>query len=656
MADRVNHTEALELIDADYDADSDNVRDGIEDQRYRAGDQWTGAERREREREGRPCLTINHLGKYVDDVAGELRAGQFGINVFPVDSREDKGIAAIYEGLIRQIEYQSHAQTAYAHGAECAVGCATGHWRIVTAPTRDSPFVQEIKIERILDPHSVIWDAQATKIDRSDARRCWVTEWIHETTWKTRFPNAQRTLSDVPLGNTMGGGEGNLYWRRDDFVRIAEYWYAETDERTFVMLDTGQTFDITDVAPEEIARLRVQGRIVAEATQEAFKIKRRTLDGVDWLGDEEDWAGQYIPIVPVLGHEIAYDGKIIRRSLIRDAKDPQKLLNYWRSASAEAVGKQPKTPWTGTEKMFEGYEGYYAAANRTNVPYLPYKVDPEAPTQRPERVDPPPLPTAMLQQSQIAVDDMDAVTGQFAASRGEIGPERSGRAIRALQMQGDVSSFVYSDNFAAAMWRTGQMLIDLIPRIYDTERQIRILQPDDTEQYIPINQRIMSADGEEILVNDLSNRRFDVRVKAGQSYTTARTEAQEQMALALQSNPALWGVIGDLVFQNSDFPGAEEIAKRLNRTIPDQIKNDQPQQQQPDPMAEMLNRLAIAGQQAQVQRLEAATAKDMAAAQKTAAEVPQTVAETEKTVAETEGQEIDNEGQMEALEAGALPT
>lgn len=598
--------EACELMDQDWRADSDNRDDALEDLRFIAGDQWDQTERNQRETEGRPCLTINQLPQFVNQVAGDIRQAAPGIEVFPVDSAEDVGVAEVYEGLIRQIEYRSGATNAYAHGVESAIRCGIGHWRVTTRYTTDSVFEQEIGVERILDPLSVVWDAGAVALDRSDAMHCWVTEWVHKSEWKRRFKDAKREGIDIPVDDTRGST--GLYWRRDDFVRIAEYWYLKEVTRNLVLTADGRTLDVTEFGEDALIRLQAAGQVVRARKVDSFKVCRRVMDGHDWLGDEEDWAGRYIPIVPCLGAEVAFDGKIVRHGLVRFAKDPQKLYNYYRSAAAEAIGKSPKAPWTVTADMIKGYEAYWNNANRSNLPYLPYNPDPNSPTLRPERQQPPQIPAAFWQEAGIARDDMKATTGIFDASLGEQGNETSGRAILARQREGDVGSFLYTDNFRCAMQRHGQILIDLIPRIYDTERQVRILDVTGEEMFVPINVEAIAPDGQRMLVNDLNDGRFDVRVKVGASYTTARIEAREQMMEALQSSPNLWPIIGDLVFKNSDYPGADEIAERLKRAIDPKLLGEDAEVQ-PDPMQAAAVELELAGKQAEVELKRAQAAK-----------------------------------------------
>lgn len=616
MAD-LTHREVLESFDHDWRTDADNRDDALEDLRFKAGDQWKAADRKAREDAGRPCLTVNRMRQFVLQIANDIRQMRPSVHVLPVDGESDPTIAGIYEGLIRQIEYRSKAHIAYGHGAEDAISCGIGHWRITSDYVDDSTFDQEIRIKQILDPLSVVWDAAAVAIDRSDARHCFVIDAISDDDFKLRFGKFKNFGSDMPSSHNEGND--GLRWREDDHVRIAEYFYLKAEKRTLIMTQDGATIDITDFARNDVAMFFGEPR--AERKVDAYKVCRQLMDGEDYLGESEELPGRFIPIVPVVGAQVACDGKVIRSGIIRDAKDPQRLYNIWRSSGAEVIGASPKAPWLVTFDMVKGLEGYWSNANRSNLPYLPYNVDPQAPTQRPERQAPPTAPQAMWAEAQVAADDMKATTGIYDAALGAKSNETSGVAIRARDLQGDTSNYHFADNLKAAIMRTGEILVDMIPRIYDAERMIRILGPNDEEQFVAINAQVEGVDGP-VLINDLSHGRFDVRVDMGPSYSTARQEAQEMMAEAMKAQPALWQIIGDLYFKNSDYPGSEEIAERMKKAMPPEIIGEEEgeQPQEPDPMARAMAALEMAKGEAEVGERHASTQLKQAQAAKTMAD------------------------------------
>ena len=451
MSDLV-HREVLERFQDHWDADRDNRDDAFDDLKFRAGDQWPDDVRQGRERDGRPVITVNRMGQFVKRVSGSLRQSHPAIDPFPVDDKTDPIIADIYAGLIRQIEYASRAGAQYSWGAECSISCGIGHWRIDTKYADDG-FDQEICIKRILDPLSVTWDSGAVELDRSDAFECFVSELITEDEYYRRYPEQKASgnpQSDFPAdGNNNWSG---LYWRDDNKVRVASRWFKEPKKRTLGMTADGQIFDLT-----KLSRIAIQSLgITRERKVDDHVIMHQAVSGDDFLTDPELWAGRHIPIISVIGEEIPLDGVVVRHGIIRWAKDPQRLYNYWRSAAAEAIALAPKAPWLVTDKMIRGREAMWARANIGNPAVLVYSADETAPTLAPRRQEMPQPPSAMWNESQISIGDMEAAIGMYAASLGKQSNETSGVAIAERQEESDTGSFVYLDNFETAIWRTGK--------------------------------------------------------------------------------------------------------------------------------------------------------------------------------------------------------
>ena len=145
---------------------------------------------------------------------------------------------------------------------------------------------------------------------------------------------------------------------------------------------------------------------------------------------------------------------------------------------------------------------------------------------------------------------------------------QSGKAIRGQQMQIDLSNFHYYDNLTRSLKQTGRIILDLIPKIYDKERVMRIIGYDNRPEMVTINQRIVDEQGAEKILNDVTVGEYDVYMDTGPGYQSKRQEAVEAMIPLLQANPELFQAAGDLVFRNMDFPGADVIADRLAAVNP----------------------------------------------------------------------------------------
>lgn len=577
--------EVIDNIQTSWEHDRDNREEAAKDLTMLAGDQWPESVRREREAARRPMLTINRLPQFVRQITNDIRQADIAIKVVPEDDDQDPALAEIYDGIIRQIQYRSSARHVYSTAAEHQASCGIGWWRVSSDYADDMVFDQEIKLSVVKNPLSVYCDPGAILPDRSDAMWIAVTEMVPKSTFERRYPKAKAVEVTTPTS----GYDRPFYWSTTDNVRIAEYWRKTRVTKQLALLETGETIDITGKGEAELGQLP----IVRTRDCETHKVEQYIISGAEVLEGPYEWAGKYIPLVPVIGGEFPLENKLYRYGAIRFARDPQQLYNFYRTATAESIALAPKAPYLATPNMIGPFKAMWDTANTQNNPYLLYKPDPEAPGAAPKREHPPEMPTALMQEAQVASDDMKGTTGIYDAALGDKSNETAGIAISRRQAESDVANYHFSDNLQRSLEYCGRILIDLIPKIYDNERVIRLLGPEasnDEQKFVRINQVAYSDMGEPVVFNDLSAASFDVRVTVGRSYATKRIEAANSMIEFMRAVPQAAPVIGDLLAKAMDWPEADEIARRLKNMVPPALLADpnkpetMPPPQEPDPM------------------------------------------------------------------------
>jgi hypothetical protein len=529
----------------------------------------------------RPCLTINKLPQHVHQVTNEQRMNRPGIKVIPADDKADVDVADVFNGVIRHIEYISDADVAYDTACENQVSYGEGYIRLLTEYCDEKTFDQDIKIGRIRNSFSVYMDPMIQDPTGADARWCFVTEDLTKAEYERLYPDA------APISTLMSLGVGDqsiAQWIGENTVRIAEYFYIEYEKQTLNLYPGNQTaFSGT---PEDKTLRMMFGKPIRTREADRKKVKWCKINGYDIL-EEREWAGAYIPVVRVVGNEFEVDGQMYVSGLVRNAKDAQRMYNYWVSQEAEMLALAPKAPFIGYGGQFEGYEQQWKTANTNNWPYL--EVNPDvtdgqgAVLPLPQRAQPPMASSGLLQAKAGAAEDIKSATGQYNASLGMTSNERSGKAILARQREGDIGTYHYVDNLARAIRHIGRQLVDLIPKIYDTERIARIIGEDGEPSTVKMNpmqeepvKRIVDQEG--VLIEKIYNPavgKYDVRVITGPGYATKRQEALESMAQLLQGNPQLWQVAGDLFVKNMDWPGAQDLAKRFKKTIDPKVLADE---------------------------------------------------------------------------------
>lgn len=552
--------EAHERFEACEKASADNRQDYREAMAFVSGEQWDEKLKKAREGQGRPCLVLDRLTTHINQIVNDQRQNKPQIKVHPVDDNGDVETAKIFDGVIRHIERVSNATTAYETAGWTQVGGGIGYWRLLTDYTDDGSFEQEISIQRVTNPLSIYVDPESKEQDGSDAEFMFVVDDVPAKTFDRLYPKADR--DSWPGKADMRG------WYSEESVRVAEYWRVCFEDVTLVQLEDGT------VTTED----KATGTVVATRKGKQRKVEWFKIGGKSIL-DKREWPGRYIPIVRIVGNEIDRDGRLTYSGLTQRMMDAQRAYNYWNSVVTETVALQPKAPYIGAKGQFKGVEGRWANANNSNPAYLEYE-----PVELngnvlppPNRVPPPVVPTGALNAVQLAAEDMQWISGQHAAQLGAPSAESSGRAIMAKERQGQTATYHYVDNLARGIRHTGRILVDLIPKVYDTARVVRVLGEDGESQPAQIDPampgsfaKISTNDGIQKIYN-LGVGRYDVAVAVGPSYLSKRQESVDAMTQLLQAAPNLWQVVGDLYVRNQDWPGSQEMADRLKKMVPPQL-------------------------------------------------------------------------------------
>ena len=521
----------------------------------------------------RPCLTINKLPQHVRQVTNQQRQNRPSGKVIPADDNADVAVAEVFDGIIRHIEYISDADVAYDTACDNQVTYGEGYIRILTEYAREDSFDQDLRIGRIRNSFSVYMDPTIQDPCGSDAKWCFITEDLLKEEFERMFPDA------APITSIMAQGIGDQslsQWISQNTVRIAEYFYID-HEKAKLNLYPGNVTAFNGT-PQDGQLKAMFGQPVRTRTVDRRKVMWVKTNGYEVL-DEREWIGKYIPVVRVVGNEFEVDGRLFVSGLVRNAKDAQRMYNYWTSQEAEMLALAPKAPFVAYGGQFEGYEMQWKTANTTNWPYL--EVNPDVTDGAgnvlplPQRSQPPMAQTGLIQAKMGAAEDIKSTTGQYNASLGQQGNERSGKAILARVQEGDTGTYHYVDNLGRAIRHITRQLVDMIPKIYDTERIARIIGVDGEVGMAKINPQqsepvkpIMDAAGNVIeKIYNPTVGTYDVVITTGPSYLTKRQEAVEAMANILQTSPQLWQVAGDLFIKNMDWPGAQEMAARFKKII-----------------------------------------------------------------------------------------
>ena len=552
--------DAKQFLKFANDADSNNRSEALEDLKFAAGDQWPVEIQNSRTLEARPCLTINKVDAYCRQIANQQRQQRPRMKAHGMNTEADAHMADVISGIFRHIEVQSDADAAYDTAFDFAVRMGWGFFRITTDYRNDDSFDQEIYIKPVDNPFTVYFDPNSTMPDGSDAEKVLITTVMSKEAFRKQYPNADDGTGFVQRGT----GDTNAEWVMKEDIRIAEYFYVERETATLVMLSDGTTAYQDEITNEIKLAMEEQGITIADKRPSVRKVvKWVKLTGIEIL-EESVWAGKYIPIIPVYGQMLTVENKRKKFGLVRMAKDPQRMYNFWTTSITESVALAPKAKWLLAEGQDEGHENEWAMANIKSMPVLRYKqtdID-GRPAPAPTRLQPEPPPTGIMAAAAGITSDLQQVVGIFDPSQLPTG-NISGKALQGQQQQVDMTNFHYYDNLTRSIRQCGRVILDLIPKIYDRERVLRIIGDDGKPELLTINRYGPDEDGVNRVLNDVTIGEYDVVMETGPGYNSKRSEAVDSMMAVIAADPTLMPQIGDLVFRNMDFPGAETIADRL---------------------------------------------------------------------------------------------
>jgi hypothetical protein len=596
--------EARECRQIAQDAYQDNWSAMEVDLRFAAGGehQWDPAVYAERGNPDapRPRETFNRLGPYVKQVANDIRLNPPSARVRPADSGADVKVAKTFTGLVRAIEANSACPFPYVVAAENAIRCGLG-WFMVECDYADGDsFDLDLRIAPVHNPFSVMMDPDARDACWQDAMWGFHERYYTERAFKLRWPKASTESWDADA-------KANGWWGEGKGIRVADFWRRVSIKRKLIRMPDGAVVDRTKLDDAEVRSLvaAAMDRVMQaghrpiepqEIEREGYRVERRRMNGLEEIEERKDWYSCYLPMVPVRGEEVNIGERVVRKGLIADGRGAQTLYNIQRNALIEAVAMAPKAKWIGTIAQFAGMDGWWKQANTGTFAYLPYNADPQAPGP-PQRIAPDMPSASLLQDISLAAQDIEATIGVFRDNLGKESNAQSGRAILSRQREGDTGTYHFMDNLATAVEHGVRILVDAIPKVYDAEeRVVRILGEDGTEDFAKINVRVpvIGADGMQALdengaprfakAHDLSQGHYDVVASVGPSFSTRREEARESMMAFMQAVPQAMPAVMDLFAKANDWPGSEDITKRL-RLIAIQQGFEKPNPEDPDEAA-----------------------------------------------------------------------
>lgn len=556
-----------------WDDMKDEALDDLQFTRGDDADQWDTADYYKRKAAGKPNHTFNRTQPFVDSIVGEHQRSNYSINVAattlhsaPFTSEQDAEYnqAQAYQAIIKSIEISSNAERARNYAFELAVNSSMGYYSVLPEYQEENSFHQTIGVNLIANNMNVLLDPRAMLLGPKHANYGFIFDTIDRELLATQVPKMSIPSARYVKGTAQEG------WYLGDSVRIAKYFVVMKRKATLILLTDGRVYESKDLEKHAKSILTDGVGIVESRKTRIPQTYSTRIIGGQFEGPLKPFPSKYIPIVPVFGRMKVIDGEPQLRSAIRNTKESQEIYNLMESTLVEVIRKAPKTQWMiDWEAVPEAFRKQYQNADFDNLVALFYDGKKGNPPQRERPIE---AHTGLIQAVQRSYENVKGTMGMFQDAFENDGADASGVALQERRGEGESVSFPYIKNFSHAMQYEGEILVDMIPRVFNYEQVLRLPFSDGSEDFLRVNKLQFNPEaGEYEFANELTHQRFQITVDVGPAQKTARQEASDVLRGILRdvaaSEPRLVGPTLRRIAENSDFPGAQDFSDDIAKII-----------------------------------------------------------------------------------------
>lgn len=661
------HSEAIKEFDEIQTALRDERLQCLQDRRFYSisGAQWEGPLREQYA--NKPKFEVNKIHLSVMRIISEYRNNRITVDFVSKDGSKDDKLADTCDKLYRADEQDSGAEEAYDNAFEEAVGGGFGAWRLKTTYVNEEDNEDErqrIAIEPIFDADSsVFFDLNSKRQDKADAKRCFVLTAMSRNAYIDMY-------KDDPASWDKEIHQYEFDWATPDVVYVAEYYRVEDKTETVRIFQTiageEERYTQDDFARDE----ELETKLIAIGSREIRqkRVKRKAvyayiMSGSRVLEDLGKIPGRCIPVVPVYGKRWFIDNVERCMGHVRLAKDAQRLKNMQLSKLGEISAYSVVEKPIMTPEQVAGHQMMWSQDNLRNFPYLLInpvtdangQVSPLGPLDYTRSAQ---IPPALAGLIQITESDMQEILGN-QQNGDKIVSNISGKAVEMIQQRLDMQTFIYMSNMAKAVRRCGEVWLSMAKDVYVEEgRKMKGIGVAGELETIQLSKPMLTAEGEMVVENDLSEAQFDVAVDVGPSSSSRRSATVRALTgmMAITNDPETQQVLQAMAMMNLEGEGVADVREYFRKKLI-RMGVVKPTQQELD---ELMAELEGKGQDPNAIFLAAAAEEAQAKAAKARADVVKTLADADlaqaktietlnKTDAETVGKDIDNIRAMQGI-------
>lgn len=544
------------------------------------GEQWKEDEAKLFETYKKIPLTVNKIAPKLNHLLGEQRQNTPNLQAVPDEDVEEDTVV-IREALVKEISFSSDARVVYQTAFQQA--CVGGYsaYRVYTEYDNDHNFYQNIMFGAFRDPTKCYFDLGAESPSKVDG----MFSGFRTTVTRKRFASLYGSDLEKKIGYTSDEGASSLYaddmtgalFSDEHSIVIIDHFERKSKMVHLYELSNGdcvrqKEFDeLPRVTIEGIEMLSVNGEPVTVVQDREFPEYK--VIHTKWAGDyrleKAEFPSQKLPIIFV--DQNSYydkDGKQITRPFFKDARDSQRFINYLRTQIAYLIKVTRYDQFLVSKQNVKGNDTQAMWRDpSTQQGGLWYDESPNG--NKPEQLRPPELSASLMLQYQEAARDIQETTGIFETQIGDQGNEISGAAIDARTRRGNANTFVPFDSLNRAIACGGDIVNEMIPKVYDTERLLNLDLKDVGRTQVTLNQPVDEYGMQ--TKNDMTVGKYKIRLVPGPSFEGQKAENMQSMDAVLSKSPETFGLIADLYVENLPMANNIEMRNRLRTVVPPEI-------------------------------------------------------------------------------------
>ncbi len=471
-------------------------------------------------------------------------------------------------------------------------------------------FEQNIHIERAFSPTLCFFDPLARKSHKGDGRFA-----------GSQYAMSAQEFTDVYGSKNIGGMKfirsqsavGDLNWsyksQSEDIVIVADYAEKRWKEEKIVKLSNGQS--MTDKKYQKFLEEWNAKETLELPPQPTGRTRKADISTIHnfvicetGILDHEETDLEYFETVFVDGNsKMIFENdqeSQFTKPLCLHSQGVQKLMTFTGQSLANEIENRVQSKYMSPIAAINpDYDEAWKNPQKADM-LLYNHVDPQNPSTPlppPQIINQPPIPMELLNTIRLCEEMSNMILGTFSPGSDLKRADESGIAVARLSMLSNQSIMPYVIGYINSVNHIGKMIIDLIPKTYQSPRSLPVMSAEGQREYIAINSPSgISMDYDPTFLEVVIDARtsFALQKEISLNAVTRLMSASEGFAAFINQQGLM------TLIDNLDIRGLEQLKVAAQQYVEQQQQQQQQAQEQQQAQQQQQEQMqALSAQMAQ---------------------------------------------------------